>query len=393
MQNNFQQNFNTITNFLILLILFFGGLVWSDTNGVWQYANDTRGGVFGNDEQGFTTDFTFINPVFFGQPLKSLTNPSYFITIEGRTQLNDLAVNNISSTNVNTNQLVVDNILSKDVTINGHLSVTNTNGDAISGVTSASGKSAIYGWANNSNAFSGYFDGGKFYLDVTDVNIQHLRSCNGNLAIDSTGKLICGTDNVNDGVYNLATMKTAVNNDFHNLGGTDKVDDGVYNLATMKTAVNNDFHNLGGTDNVNDGVYNLATMKTAVNNDFHNLGGTDKVDDADNIIGNEYPIAGTGISVSGRTVSVDSTIATKSYVDSVANSGISSMARVNTYNMYLQPSTCTIIFGPGQCVKNNMNIYQFNCPSGKTKVTMNIFTEYKNELGILQGTDEMQICV
>ena len=95
-------NFNFITNILILLILFFGGLVWSDTNGVWQYANDTRGGVFGNDEQGFTTDFTFINPVFFGQPLKSLTNPSYFITIEGRTQLNDLSTNKISTTEITT---------------------------------------------------------------------------------------------------------------------------------------------------------------------------------------------------------------------------------------------------------------------------------------------------
>lgn len=38
---------------------------------------------------------------------------------------------------------------------------------------------------------------------------------------DVNGLMSCGSDAVNDGVYDLATMKTAVSNDFHNLGGTD----------------------------------------------------------------------------------------------------------------------------------------------------------------------------
>ena len=62
---NFQKHFNTITNVLILSLLVFGGLVWADTNGVWHLTEDIRGGVFAEDEQDVTTDFTFIHPVNF----------------------------------------------------------------------------------------------------------------------------------------------------------------------------------------------------------------------------------------------------------------------------------------------------------------------------------------
>lgn len=45
--------------------------------------------------------------------------------------------------------------------------------------------------------------------------------------------------------------------------------------------------------------------------------GCDNVNDADSVVGNEYPLAGTGISVSDRTVNVDTAvIATRDYVDS-----------------------------------------------------------------------------
>ena len=52
-----QQNFNTISNIFILLILLTGSIVWADSNGVWTRAQDVRAGVFGADEGG--GDFGF----------------------------------------------------------------------------------------------------------------------------------------------------------------------------------------------------------------------------------------------------------------------------------------------------------------------------------------------
>jgi len=59
------ERFNFISNLMILILIFFGSLVWADSNGVWQDAKDVRGGTFGSDEQGNTSSFSFINPVFF----------------------------------------------------------------------------------------------------------------------------------------------------------------------------------------------------------------------------------------------------------------------------------------------------------------------------------------
>ncbi len=38
---------------------------------------------------------------------------------------------------------------------------TSASNDGVAGITYAAGKSAVYGWANNTNAYSGYFEGGK----------------------------------------------------------------------------------------------------------------------------------------------------------------------------------------------------------------------------------------
>lgn len=63
MKSNFQTNFNTITNILILSVALFGGFVWADTNGVWSSAGDIRGGIFGSDEQDVTSYYAFANPL------------------------------------------------------------------------------------------------------------------------------------------------------------------------------------------------------------------------------------------------------------------------------------------------------------------------------------------
>ncbi|MCA9459190.1 MAG: hypothetical protein KC550_01435 [Nanoarchaeota archaeon] len=57
MKKNFQQNFNTITNILIIFVLFTGSIVWADSNGVWLKAEDVRAGELGADEGG--GDFGF----------------------------------------------------------------------------------------------------------------------------------------------------------------------------------------------------------------------------------------------------------------------------------------------------------------------------------------------
>jgi len=206
MSNNLQQNFNTFSNIFFLFVLFFGGLVYADTNGVWQYASDTRGGTFGSDESGFNSAYTFMSPVLFGGSLKDLANPNtYFINLSGRTQLNDIAVQKLSITNTNGNAI----------------SLTSTSGDGISTTTSATGKSAIYGYTTNPNSYSGFFDG-KFVVNSGNVGIgttnptkkldvigtvkgdnlilnsAALKNCAGKLVTDANGNVYCGVDQNSD---------------------------------------------------------------------------------------------------------------------------------------------------------------------------------------------------
>jgi len=230
----------------LLFGIFLGGFVWADTNGVWHRAEDVRLGIFGGDEQGNGTEYIFINPVKFGDKLLSLTDPlTYFINISGRTQLNDVVMKKL-----NVDNAYVNSNLNVATTTNRAIWAESSVSDGIAGKTTANGKSAIYGWGANSGSYSGYFEGGKFYVN-SDVSFEKLKSCNGNLAIDSTGKLICGTDNVND---------------------------------------------------------------------------------TDSIIGNEYPIAGTGINIiNSRTVNVDTNIiATRNYVNNIVStsSGITGTTQV-----------------------------------------------------------------
>ncbi len=49
-------------NFIILLLSL--SFVYSDTNGIWSYANDIQGGTFGFDEGDFLSSYIFISPVF-----------------------------------------------------------------------------------------------------------------------------------------------------------------------------------------------------------------------------------------------------------------------------------------------------------------------------------------
>ena len=57
MKRNFKENFNFITNILILLLLIFGAISYADTNGIFIQARDVVPGTFGEDEG--SGDFTF----------------------------------------------------------------------------------------------------------------------------------------------------------------------------------------------------------------------------------------------------------------------------------------------------------------------------------------------
>ena len=134
-------------------------------------------------------------------------------------------------------------------------------------------KSGIFG-ADEDGVGGGF----SFISDVAfnaDVNLNDVNNCAGKLITQADGTIYCGVDNVNDADFDAT----------------------------------NELQSLS----INDHTINLS-----------NGGGSilvpDNVNDTDNIIGNEYPIAGVGISVSDRIVNVDtSVVATKNYVNSVVN--------------------------------------------------------------------------
>jgi hypothetical protein len=59
MKKNLMVKFNFITNILIILLLFFGSVIWADSNGIFINSKDIVAGTFGGDEG--NGDFTFMN--------------------------------------------------------------------------------------------------------------------------------------------------------------------------------------------------------------------------------------------------------------------------------------------------------------------------------------------
>lgn len=150
----------------VFLLLFGINFVCADSNGIWHKVEDLREGIFGLDEN--STFFEFQNLVKFnGGENRSI----YAINFEN---------------------------------------------DAIAGITNATGKSAIYGFANNSNAYSGYFEGGRFRI--------------------ATGNFLLGTGKVGVGILN-PTQRLDVNGKIKMRNQTVSTD--ANNIVTTKGYVDN----------------------------------------------------------------------------------------------------------------------------------------------------------
>jgi hypothetical protein len=54
-----------ITLGILGLVFILLGIVFAESNGIWNRAEDIRGGIFGDDED--PSDFSFVNPVEFNE--------------------------------------------------------------------------------------------------------------------------------------------------------------------------------------------------------------------------------------------------------------------------------------------------------------------------------------
>ena len=139
--------------FVLLILTMLVSIIFADTNGIWERAADIQPGIFGSDEGYGPFAFwgTFLN-------LKETTL-------------------NVST---NTKAGIVSN---------------SQNNNAITGIASKTGTSAIKGITNNNNAYSGYFSGGQFYVNsypITFAN-SNLNDCT-KLYTDTNGHVLCGVD-------------------------------------------------------------------------------------------------------------------------------------------------------------------------------------------------------
>jgi hypothetical protein len=89
---------------LAAFFILFLGFTFADTDGVWHYAKDIRGGIFGADEQDTTQDFTFINDV-------NLNSTTYYYGVE----LNASFVNTNEDNSITSNMIVDGSITSADI--------------------------------------------------------------------------------------------------------------------------------------------------------------------------------------------------------------------------------------------------------------------------------------
>lgn len=87
---------------ILVIVLSFFPFSFSDSNGIWTYAEDIVGGEFGSDET--VNNFTFCDIVYFNQDLiyKSTRIEDLFINRSGDSMRGNLYMNNNNISNINT---------------------------------------------------------------------------------------------------------------------------------------------------------------------------------------------------------------------------------------------------------------------------------------------------
>jgi hypothetical protein len=129
MSNSFKVNFNFYSNLFLLLILFFGGLVWADSNGIWNEAADLRGGTIGSDEQDVTSNFTFINPVYFTQNL-FYKNQEIDLRYVNEAQANSITSAMITDSSITSADILDGQVTSADIA-DGTITSADANSNSI----------------------------------------------------------------------------------------------------------------------------------------------------------------------------------------------------------------------------------------------------------------------
>lgn len=126
--------------FFTFLIIMTTSSIFADTNGVWHFAKDVRGGIFGNDEG--TQFFTFNNSLYTNMIKEFQTSGIQF---KNSADINTLFISN-----------------------NGNIGIGNTNPLE------------------------------KFHISNGNIRIDNLANCNGKLNTDINGIIKCDSDLVND---------------------------------------------------------------------------------------------------------------------------------------------------------------------------------------------------
>ncbi len=201
----------------------------------------------------------------------------------------------------------------------GNLSATDTTVqkalDTIDDMTVASTWGSITGTLSSQTDLTSYLS----------TNYEPKKGADDNFVTDAEKTVIGNTSGTNtgdqdlSGYYNsLNDLKTAVTNDFHNLGGTDadttySAGNGLSLSSTTFSVKLNGSTLTNGTDGLSVTTpLTLDNMKSAVTNDFHNLGGTDATDDS--VSGSELDGVFSSNGLLKRTGTATYTVDTNSYL-------------------------------------------------------------------------------
>ena len=196
--------------------LFVGVLIFSifsllqfvnaDTNGVWNYATDLRGGIFGNDEQPIT-NYTFVNKVYFNDntyfnkniyssKIIDIKNNAYSMNLSGESNVNILVSNNLYVNNnigIGTNNPQAKLDVNGDIYLSGGIKLGNVT-NCINGVIRYSG-SDFEGCLNgNWISLTEGSDGGSGGIELTDDLVNSIHNVSDCYAL--SGSVEIGTDGV-----------------------------------------------------------------------------------------------------------------------------------------------------------------------------------------------------